>query len=553
MKKIMTILKTRFKDYAPYIAVVAAIILPWLFKPGYLFFTDFVMGPKILLDWGSNYFLLNLILRAFAYFLPVALLEKLFFGLAIGLVFFAGQKLSIAALKLIRSADNERFWLSIFGGLFALFNPFVYDRLMYGQMGIVIAYGFLMLTAAYLFEYLIDRKFVLMACAGIFSGLSLMFSIHFLFFLPLFFLTCAGLCFLNPDKINWKKICLHGIAAMVIILAVNINWFPQLISGPHSTKDFISGGVSLNDFAAFQTSGKTSAEAVKNVIMMSGFWGKDQYRYIDLTQSQNWGRSYILLWPLFMFGIWRGLRSDGKRIKVLAGALLVIFCLSAILAIGIRMGLSRAITQWLFDHLTPYRGLRETQKWVAVEVVVYLIFLVWGMHGFFQKKIIIQNKAVVSVFLGIVIILQAPLLLWGFGRQVKPIPYPADWYQADRLMAPEGRCNGNALFLPWHMYMSFSWTNRVTANPANKFFSCNVITGTDMEWGGIDNSQDYIGREVMGWLKTGGQTDLLHDKNIKYIIVAKELDWGNFAGLAQNSNLELLSDSATLLIYRVKN
>ena len=233
----------------------------------------------------------------------------------------------------------------------------------------------------------------------------------------------------------------------------------------------------------------------------------------------------------------------------------VLFLISVILAAGIRIPVGRELTYFLFNHLPLYKGLRESQKWVSVTSAMYLIFLSLGLRELFATKIVQRNAFSMKFFIGAIIVMQAPLLLFGFVGQVKPIQYPNDWYAANDAIVRDSGCSGAILFLPWHMYMSFSWIGKIVANPAPSFFQCPVISGTDMEWGGIyDNSQSVQGREFIEWFESKGKNDiLLNDKtlNIKYIVLAKELDWQNYAWIDTLPKVTLFQDTATLRVYKI--
>jgi hypothetical protein len=235
--------------------------------------------------------------------------------------------------------------------------------------------------------------------------------------------------------------------------------------------------------------------------------------------------------------------------------------IAVVLAAGIRLPIVDGITYWLFNHFPFYKGLRETQKWVAVVVVIYAIFLAVGIKNLFKVRIVRENGFIVGLFLIGVIIMQSPLLLWGFGGQVRPTEYPNDWHEANGYIVQDQEqsdkkqsCKENVLFLPWHMYMSFSWIGNVVISPAKYFFACPVISGTNMEWGGIyDNSQNYEGGLVNDYLAAAGGTDMLSDNklDIRYIILAKELDWRNYLWLENDPEVTLVKETETLRIYKV--
>ena len=533
---------------------VLFIVGPLFFKKGYVFFTDLVWGPHLTYAWMSGAFLTNAIIKGLSFVFSVDLIEKLYITLCLGLVLWGGRKIASLFLK-------EQ-WLIFVAGLFALFNPFVYDRVMYGQCAIAGAFGLMLLGAGFLLEYLEKKQTRQIVFAGLSFAFMVQFSPHFLFFaaafylfvfLPVFFIgkkEAAG-----GIKAVMAEVVKISIIVAVIAFALNANWIIGGVTGKSALGEFVSAGITRQDLVAFQTSGKTGGDALGNVLLMSGFWGKDQFRYADLTKfANNWGRSFFLLLPLILWGFWTGLRSKEKKYRCLAAGSAFLFVVSILLAAGIRIPVGRQITYFLFDHLPFYKGLREAQKWDAVVAMVYLIFLSWGLRELFAKKIIVNNAAIMKFFVGAVIVMQAPLLLFGFSGQVKPTQYPNDWYTVNNYIVRDSGCLGNILFFPWHLYMGFSWIGGIVATPAPVFFQCPVISGTNMEWGGIsDNSQNPQGQAVERWLATGGKTDLLQNSafNISYVILAKEVDWRNYAGLDSNPQLRLVMETTTLKVYKV--
>ncbi|MFA5047592.1 MAG: hypothetical protein WC516_00960 [Patescibacteria group bacterium] len=538
------------------ILAVLSIAWPWFLKPGYLFFTDFVWGPNMPIKWYDNWFFLDLAVRGAAQIIPVDFLQKVFICLVLFVVVRGAHHLVREIILIQKKTERApSSGLVFILSLFALFNPFVYDRVMYGQFNIVAALGFMCLALACLLSYIRSNKLRAAIGVGVFSGLTILFSMHFIFPLALLVLLLVIYTLLKK-QINWKQFLKVFGLTLFFIITINLNWLLGLTGQMPNVFNAVTIQISSQDLVAFQTSGKTGGEAITNVLMMSGFWGKDQRRYADLTSfGANWGRSFFLLLPLILYGVWLGFRSPDKKKRGFTLGLIILFAVSAFLAIGIRTGPTKAITLWLFDHLPFYRGLRETQKWVALEVVIYLIFLSCGAKELFCKKPVVRLDAVFKIVLVAIIVMQAPLLLWGFGGQIRPTKYPADWYQADSKISATGSCQGNILFLPWHAYMSFNWIGNIVSNPAKSFFSCPTISGTNMEWKGIyDNSGDKNAQQITKWLVSGGQTNLLTvgNLNVNYIVLAKELDWQNYLSQIHDKDFDLIQDSATLLVYRIK-
>jgi hypothetical protein len=548
-------MKNKIQEYWSYAAAVVAIVLPLFLKSGYLFFTDFVLGPHIALDWTSQSFLLDLAFKGASFIFSVDLVEKFFITLCLGLALWGGKKIAEQFIK-------EK-WLIFVASLFALFNPFVYDRAMYGQFGVIAALGLLLLGIGFLLEYAEKKQQRQIIFAGLSFAFAVQLASQFLFFIAVFYI-CVFLPILffgTREAMSCvKKVIIDAIKISALLaliaLALNANWIVGAATGKSATGDFITNGITAQDLVAFQTSGRMGGDALENVLMMSGFWGKDQFRYADLTKfTSDWGRSFFLLLPLMLWGFAAAVRSKEKKYRCLAIGLALLFTISVILAAGIRIPVGREMTYFLFNHFPLYKGLRETQKWVGVTVAVYLVFLSLGLRELFATKIVQRNAFIMKLFIGAVIVMQAPLLLFGFSGQVTPTRYPSDWYAVNDAIIRDSGCSGEVLFLPWHMYMSFSWIGGIVATPAPAFFQCPVISGTDMEWGGIyDNSQSPQGEEVLEWLKSEGQSDtLLNDKalDIKYIVLAKELDWQNYLWIDTLPKVTLFQDTATLKVYKI--
>ncbi len=528
-------------EYFPYILVAILILFPLFLKPGYILLTDFVFGPNIDIDWKDGWFVINIILKTLSHILSPALVEKIFFVVILLSVLLGGRSLA-------RYFSSDRYIVFAIS-LFSLFNPFIYDRLMFGQVGVVIAFGMFLFSMSCLLRYLDTRKQKELIYFGIYSGVGILLAAQFVFFFCTIFILFLILYFKKWRTVYYKEFGKFIFLSFLICLLININWLFVNIIYQDQALDFTSSGISDYDFLAFRTIGDSNRDVISNIFQMTGFWGKDQYRYIDLTTlEKNWGRSFMILTPLLIYGFIVGLRK--KDTKWLTVGLGFIFIISIILASGISTSYFRSITHWLFEHVTIYKGLRETQKWVAVIVMVYIIFFSMGIRSILKIELLNHYKKSFIVFFGVVIVMQAPLLLGGFWGQVKAVEYPADWYLAEETI----KCNDGEqiLFLPWHMYMSHSWHNKIIASPAQAFFTCPVITSTATEFKGVyDNSNSDTSRKVEEWMRYKGENKLFHDQslNIVYIAIAKDADWLNYEWIQDIEGIEIIQDSETLRLY----
>lgn len=557
-----------------YAFAVLLVIFPWFLRSGYIFLTDFVWGPHIILDWTDSWFAVFLVVKFLSFILPVDLIQKLFVGFALAVVLAGGAKIA----KVFVKDKYAVFSLS----LFFLFNPFVYDRLLYGQVNVVLAYGFFAWGIGFLLENLFEKeagKNRNLVFAGLLFGLSILFSPHFIFIIGLFAFFYAILFLLklkeNPALLSREKnfaILKTAALALFVLLAVNANWLAASFFSNSDSKVLLESGISQRDLIAFKTSGGTPVQALKNVLEMSGFWGKDQSRYIDLSDQWFWGFGFSATLLLVVFGfvsaIFSGDESGGENENEIGGevkktkrnlalALLALIFLSAILAAGVSF--YAPLAERMFDKIPFYKGMREPQKWVSLIAISYGILISMALGEIAGRKNFGDHKKFFLPILCAVFFAQAPFLAFGFYGQATPAQYPDDWKIVDREISknisdPSGNCSGNILFLPWHMYMKMSFTDSIALNPSFRYFSCPVIFGNNIEFGGIyDNGAKQYGEPVYEWILLEGKTDFL-DANkfdIKYVVLSKNSDWKKYQWLSKNPRLVFVEETQTLILYKV--
>ena len=438
-------------------AIAGTIIVLWqMLLPGYVLTLDMV--------WGGSWITQKLFLIAlfFAlFYLPVK-----FFPFDIDSKF--------------------KYW----AGIFFTVDPFVYERFLAGHWLLLLLYAMLPPLVYYLVK--------------LFQN----FKKYFLFFS-------------------------FWLLAALLIFGFYFEHFTQIlkISNPEywqifKTSSFLIGGSSAK------------------VIMLYGFWG----------ESYPWASYFI--WPklslaLPVFALIAGLvilgiRAAWLKNKKLTLVFLSVFALSFIFASGIGDGPFKQLNLWLFENIPFWRVFRDTTKWLAPMTYIYAVFGAMGVS--FVKNFIIFNfinnlsmnkffppKAdqpmaenikkfkhyfeiknlklkIINVFVAALFIL--PLIytypmIGGFARQIKPVWYPESWYQVNNILKQDSKCK--ALFLPWHLYYSLSFNNNlITANPAPKFFDCEIVFSQNIEMEGMK-------QEVWPDWQDGAQ-------KIKYVIYTPDLE-----------------------------
>src|SRR5680860_265564 len=342
-------MKQKILQLAPYFTVVFAITGVWFFKSGYLFFTDMSWGPNIVLPvWTSIGFYLLALIKGLSFLISVDLLEKLFIAAVLGAVLFGGYKIAQNFTK------NKA--ILFLGSAFALFNSFVYDRLMYGQVGIILGYGFFLAAFGYLisfyFEPLNKKQLFL---GSVFAGLSILFAPHFVFFLGLTYFVFVILIFFKlfseKRKKDLLKVSQYFLLGVSIVVLINFNWIFGVVAGSSQTERFVKETITEQDLEVFKTSGSSDSQVLNNVLLMSGFWGKDQHRYADITKNEkNWGRSFYFLLPLIILGLIYNFKDKKKR--GLNIGLILIYLVAFVLALGIALPITAKTVS--YTHLRAH-------------------------------------------------------------------------------------------------------------------------------------------------------------------------------------------------------
>jgi hypothetical protein len=218
--------------------------------------------------------------------------------------------------------------------------------------------------------------------------------------------------------------------------------------------------------------------------------------------------------------------------------------------------------------------MRDSGKWASLLAVVYaqLIPLAWiairdglkGPHPDLPESGRGIWRALRETGLAVTagVALALPLyygngLLFGMHTQIQPSQYPAGWYAADRVMSADGG-RGRALFLPWHQYLRLSFVrnvNSVISSPAPAFFSIPTFASADAEVPGIAAPDTADQRTIQALINAGSTGDWargLASRDIKFVVVAKELDWQNYGYLDRQGGLKKVGDYGSVVLYRVQ-
>lgn len=361
----------------------------------------------------------------------------------------------------------------------------------------------------------------------------------------------------------------YGLLGLAIFVVASSYWLVPLVLGYGNTASVINGFGS-GDQRAFATVGDGTIGRLGNVLRLQGFWAEGQNLYLlpqDVTLA--WGVIALGVWALVIVGMTASWRVCGRHVTALFALIVVI---AAVLAIGTMNG-------WLAAHVPLFAGYREPQKFVALVALGYAFFAGHGTAAILRRSLkrsvlakrneksgnFIQNLlafrkdgpfgTMILVFaLACVVFNFTKPMWWGFDGQLVPRHYPADWFAVnERLDADQS--NFKVLFLPWHLYMHFRFAGRIIANPASKFFDKPVIVSQNPElYGASPTALRPEQRQLNKLLPAASRNSDLGAQvaplRVKYIVLAKDLDYQKYSYLNYQKDLQLVSESSTLKLYR---
>jgi hypothetical protein len=287
-------------------------------------------------------------------------------------------------------------------------------------------------------------------------------------------------------------------------------------------------------------------------------------------------KAFVPFWPvalaallaLAVIGAASVLRSPSSKppnaLRPWVLGLLSAALVALILEIGVADPHVAPLVRWLDGVFPPYRGLRDAGKWAAVLALAYsqlvpigAVVLLGRVRREFEGRRIGESGEAVSASLVLALSLfYGSGLLFGMHGLVKPSQYPPGWYRADQILAVD-RDAGRVLFLPWHEYLSLSFVrnaNQLTATPAPTFFSIPVLASVDPEITGIGSApagtdQAVVSR-LVGQAWQGDWASKLAARDVKYVLLAREVDWQAYSYLMDQPGLELVGDYGSIVLFR---
>jgi len=534
-----------------YSLLTLAIFLP-LLRPGYILTLDITWAANR--NYLAEHILANgiggqtpylAVLQLAEVFIPAWATQKIILFLVI---FISGISAHV-------SVPSGSAYGKYFGGTLYAVNPFIYTRFLAGHLYVVLAYAFVPLAVRSFYDFLQDGT--KWKTALLWTTIVGIFTPHVLFML-LLVQGCIFLFFIHYEKNERITTVKKTIRLGLFFAALNSFWILPVfstVSGGTSVLSYIS----TPDLSAFTGRGTISGNILISLAMMYGFW-RGGYVY-PFHFAPKW--IFILLFAVILFFAVHGFLSNKKRSMKMGLALSAI--ISLVLASGITYPYFAPIFEFLFEHVFIFKGMRDSQKFVGVLVLAYSFLGSMGVDELFtglksneKIKALSTDKQKICSIVMAGVILTVPLMYSftmfnGFHGQIEPKDYPAEWYEVNEFLNNDTD-DFDVLFFPWHQYITFKWSDRRIANPANIFFDKPVISGQNAEIGGVGTQSSNPTQHYMEYLlKHKNEIDnfgeLVAPLNARYIILAKDVDYQQYGFHYNQSDLKLVMENEELVVF----
>ncbi len=513
------------------LGVVLAALVCYPFAGGRLLLLDFVSGPH------------QPLLPATAFGLDGGLTAGLPLTIAFGLLDrVLGQAGSVVpaavffplattgAARIMRAAVLPA---RLGAGLIYAVNPFVFDRLYAGQLGVLLGYALLPFAVSALLEAAAGRHRIAQAACWV--AATVMMSAHFAWILvPV----TAAIALTRADRLRASLRlggAALGAAAMSCYLLV-----PPLLLGA-------APAGAAAQLAAYRTQGDPRVGLFVNVAGLYGFFRPGPVEPKNLFAG--WPAVLAALLVVVAIGYLAVLRDAARRrdgLAVLAAGIAGYF-----LALG-SQGPTGSLFVFAYEHVPGFVIMREPDKFAVLVAVGYA----YGFgHGIAELGTWSRGKLAWAVPAALAIALPlayTPNLLGGLGGQVRASQVPASWTAAGRLAGQH-----TVLFLPWHEYFQAPFTgHRVIANPAADYFDGTVISSQDPGAGYGFAAQDpehvFLDRLLGPPVDPRRLGVALAGLGVRFIALAKVTGWRDYASVRLEPGIRLVYSSPSLDLYSVR-
>jgi hypothetical protein len=424
---------------------------------------------------------------------------------AAGALFLAG----FAPMVLLRRA---RWYARCVAGVLGILNPWVYDRMVEGQWGVVVAAAGLFLWVA-AWEALQARPGARRALVLALCGAAIVaFAPQMLG--PAVVLAIAAAAASRPwrdrSRLRWS-------AASVAMLAALLSYGTiSFFAGGHQGTYAAVRQFTRADFAFFRSVPSQTYGLLVNLVGLYGYWGERIGRFPVLNQGAVW-------WPLTTAAV-VGAAVAGAYFERTRAWLLPCGLIGVVVSASTALPGGLDAAAWAAKHVPLVGAYREPQKWDAL----WLLALVTLAAVAIERAARAWQRAGPALAYALVLAALFPAgvsQIRALPSIVKPLQYPGYWYRTREYLAAEVPRNAPVVILPWHLYQPLvASEGRLVANPARRFFPGRLIVPNNLEIPGrftdVTSRYDRIGRvaATKGY-RSCAVTGALRRESVQWVVV----------------------------------
>ena len=512
--------------------LVASVLLGPLLGPGYVLIRDMVFVP----EWPLTRELLGLadaLPRAVPSDLVVALPTHVVPGHVVQKVVLVG---AIAGgfwglLRLL--PDRIPVIGRLAGGVYFVWNAWLYERLLLGHWPLLIAYATLPWAVAWAREAIDDDGPISLPGSLVIAGLTGGAGLALV--LPT---TLATLWWPKGRHLARRQVARASVVALATTTLMALSWvLPTLLR---------SGDLPLRPsaFELFAARADTPFGTVGSLLTLGGAWNA---LTAPTERALLLPASLTLLLALAGIGglvvLWRA----GDR--HLTGALGLAGTASLFLVVAVATPVAIDL---LADAVTVFPGLsilRDAQKFVAPLALAEAVGLAALVGRLLVPTPLRPSGVLAATTLGLLPFAVLPSMAWGLGGQLAAVDYPPEWFEARSFMEQDPR-PGDVLVLPWTLYQRLPFNpDRVVLSPAQRFFPRNAVVADDLVIGDEVLRGERAAARAAEAAVTSGRAlaDALPELGIRYVFVARP----DGATSRQLAGLERVVDGDAAQLFRV--
>ncbi|HMH69926.1 MAG TPA: hypothetical protein VK502_00860 [Candidatus Saccharimonadales bacterium] len=528
-----------------YAGLALFVMIP-LLLPGYILTLDLVFTPHFVLPSEvTNTHLLNGTLWALHFILPGDVIEKVILFLIL-LLSGVGMHLLVHSLRPV--AVRTEYWkvATYFAGLLYVINPFTYSRFMAGQWMVLLGYALLPFFIRALFALLRSPSLKSARTVSLFALVISIVSLH-----HIGMLLCLGLLVIAGASGAYRHNRPHLTrffgwvgASMLFFCIASLYWVIPVLAG-HGEVGASIANFNQSHFDAFKTNGNGAFGAIGEVIRMQGFWAEAQKLFV-LPQVivPMWGLIVLVLWIVIIYGGKKAWHHNRLVVGFSVGSIIIGTILAA-----------TPLIASLKEVLPFVAGYREPHKFTNLVVIGYALLGAFGVGYLLQAtaKRFNEKTAKIAGFICLALpLLITPTMLWGFSGQLSPRTYPGEWFEVNDYLKKNAK-GERVLFLPWHQYANYSFSKRLIANPAEKFFEVLMIISDDPEFRSVPPTQPNSDKQQIATLLKDKRdiSPILTRLHIGYVVLAKEQDFKEYGYLATTPGMYVVKENEKVKLYKV--